>query len=168
VGVYTQELDPKQEGAIAASRTPLWLASGWGCRSVTATPVYGELLFRQATGNATLLHPLLYVVDFKRALGFGEAQFNTTVGDWPIAGRYFRRANNWITVPQHSSSPKSVSKKTRFVFVVPDYHADCPKPCVGGWDRKLMLITPDWMALLPRSQRHSRLGLRKCDGKKPA
>jgi hypothetical protein len=37
-------------------------------------PVYGELLFRQATGNATLLHPLLYVVDFKRLLGFDEAQ----------------------------------------------------------------------------------------------
>jgi len=32
VGVYTQELDPKQEGAIAVSRTPLWLVSGWGCR----------------------------------------------------------------------------------------------------------------------------------------
>ena len=28
--VYTHELDPKQEGAIAASRTPLWLASGLG------------------------------------------------------------------------------------------------------------------------------------------
>jgi hypothetical protein len=29
VEVYTQELDPKQEGAIAASRARLWLASGW-------------------------------------------------------------------------------------------------------------------------------------------
>ena len=37
-------------------------------------PVYGELLFRQATWHATLLHPFLYVIDFKRALGFGEAQ----------------------------------------------------------------------------------------------
>jgi hypothetical protein len=37
-------------------------------------PVYGELLFRQATWHATLLHPFLYVLDFKRALGFGEAQ----------------------------------------------------------------------------------------------
>jgi hypothetical protein len=32
------------------------------------------LLFRQATWHATLLHPFLYVIDFKRALGFGEAQ----------------------------------------------------------------------------------------------
>jgi pyrroloquinoline quinone biosynthesis protein E len=32
--------------------------------------------------------------------------------------------------------------KTRVVFVVPDYYAKFPKPCVGGWGRKLMLITP--------------------------
>lgn len=38
--------------------------------------------------------------------------------------------------------------KTRIVFVVPDYHAKYPKPCVGGWGRKLMLVSPDG-AVLP-------------------
>jgi PqqA peptide cyclase len=33
--------------------------------------------------------------------------------------------------------------KTRVLFVVPDYYAKFPKPCVGGWGRKLMLITPN-------------------------
>jgi PqqA peptide cyclase len=37
--------------------------------------------------------------------------------------------------------------KTRVVFVVPDYYAKFPKPCVGGWGRKLMLITPSGDAL---------------------
>ena len=37
--------------------------------------------------------------------------------------------------------------KTRVVFVVPDYYAKYPKPCVGGWGRKLMVITPDGKAL---------------------
>jgi pyrroloquinoline quinone biosynthesis protein E len=37
--------------------------------------------------------------------------------------------------------------KTRVVFVVPDYYARYPKPCVGGWGRKLMLISPDGEAL---------------------
>ena len=37
--------------------------------------------------------------------------------------------------------------KTRLVFVVPDYYAKYPKPCVGGWGRKLMLITPNGNAL---------------------
>jgi pyrroloquinoline quinone biosynthesis protein E len=37
--------------------------------------------------------------------------------------------------------------KTRVIFVVPDYYAKYPKPCVGGWGRKLMLITPSGDAL---------------------
>jgi PqqA peptide cyclase len=37
---------------------------------------------------------------------------------------------------------------TRIVFVVPDYYARYPKPCVGGWGRKLMLLAPNG-AVLP-------------------
>lgn len=37
--------------------------------------------------------------------------------------------------------------RTRVLFVVPDYYAKFPKPCVGGWGRKLMLITPSGDAL---------------------
>jgi pyrroloquinoline quinone biosynthesis protein E len=37
--------------------------------------------------------------------------------------------------------------KTRVVFVVPDYYAKYPKPCVGGWGRKLMLVSPDGRVL---------------------
>jgi len=37
--------------------------------------------------------------------------------------------------------------KIRVEFVVPDYYAKYPKPCMGGWGRKLMLITPGGDAL---------------------
>jgi pyrroloquinoline quinone biosynthesis protein E len=37
--------------------------------------------------------------------------------------------------------------KIRIEFVVPDYYARFPKPCMGGWGRKLMLITPSGDAL---------------------
>src|SRR5260370_40309392 len=49
--------------------------SSLGARSSNSSfvGVYGELLIRQATGHATLLHPFLYVIDSKRALSFGEA-----------------------------------------------------------------------------------------------
>ena len=36
---------------------------------------------------------------------------------------------------------------TRLVFVVPDYYAKFPKACVGGWGRKLMLVSPDGSVL---------------------
>jgi PqqA peptide cyclase len=37
--------------------------------------------------------------------------------------------------------------KIRVEYVVPDYYARYPKPCMGGWGRKLMLITPNGEAL---------------------
>lgn len=37
--------------------------------------------------------------------------------------------------------------KIRVEYVVPDYYAKYPKPCMGGWGRKVMLITPGGEAL---------------------
>jgi PqqA peptide cyclase len=37
--------------------------------------------------------------------------------------------------------------KIRIESVVPDYYAKYPKPCMGGWGRKLVLITPKGEAL---------------------
>ncbi len=37
--------------------------------------------------------------------------------------------------------------RIRVEYVVPDYYAKYPKPCMGGWGRKLMLITPNGDAL---------------------
>jgi PqqA peptide cyclase len=37
--------------------------------------------------------------------------------------------------------------KIRVEYVVPDYYAKFPKPCMGGWGRKVMLITPRGEAL---------------------
>ena len=49
--------------------------------STLGSPVYGELLFRQATWDATLLQPFLYVIDSKRAFNFGEAHVSkATIG----------------------------------------------------------------------------------------
>src|SRR5271168_4577794 len=40
-----------------------------------------------------------------------------------------------------------LSVKIKVEYVVPDYYAKYPKPCMGGWARKLMLITPNGDAL---------------------
>jgi pyrroloquinoline quinone biosynthesis protein E len=37
--------------------------------------------------------------------------------------------------------------KINVEFVVPDYYAKYPKACMGGWGRKMMLITPNGEAL---------------------
>jgi pyrroloquinoline quinone biosynthesis protein E len=40
-----------------------------------------------------------------------------------------------------------LQNKIRIEYVVPDYYAKYPKACMGGWARKLMLITPSGGAL---------------------
>lgn len=37
--------------------------------------------------------------------------------------------------------------RIRVEYVVPDYYAKYPKPCMGGWGRKVMLIAPNGNAL---------------------
>ncbi len=37
--------------------------------------------------------------------------------------------------------------KIRVEYVVPDYYAKFPKPCMGGWARKVIIITPSGEAL---------------------
>ncbi|MCG8591695.1 MAG: pyrroloquinoline quinone biosynthesis protein PqqE [Proteobacteria bacterium] len=34
------------------------------------------------------------------------------------------------------------SARPELVFVLPDHHADRPKPCMGGWGRKTIVVTP--------------------------
>jgi PqqA peptide cyclase len=45
------------------------------------------------------------------------------------------------------SAQERLRGKIRVEYVVPDYYAKYPKPCMGGWGRKLMLITPSGDAL---------------------
>jgi pyrroloquinoline quinone biosynthesis protein E len=45
------------------------------------------------------------------------------------------------------SAQERLQGKLRIDFVVPDYYAKYPKPCMAGWGRKLMLITPSGDAL---------------------
>jgi PqqA peptide cyclase len=49
--------------------------------------------------------------------------------------------------------------KVRVEYVVPDYYAKYPKACMGGWGRKLMLITPSG-DVLPCHAAHIIPGLR--------
>ena len=45
------------------------------------------------------------------------------------------------------NAQERVRGKIRIEYVVPDYYAKFPKPCMGGWARKVILITPSGEAL---------------------
>ena len=37
--------------------------------------------------------------------------------------------------------------RMEILFVLPDYHTDFPRPCMGGWGRNILVIAPDGLAL---------------------
>lgn len=45
------------------------------------------------------------------------------------------------------SAQERLRGKIRIEYVVPDYYAKFPKPCMGGWGRKVMLVTPSGNAM---------------------
>jgi len=45
------------------------------------------------------------------------------------------------------SAEERLRGKIRVEYVVPDYYAKFPKPCMGGWGRKVMLVAPNGDAL---------------------
>jgi PqqA peptide cyclase len=46
------------------------------------------------------------------------------------------------SLPVVAAAQERLSGKMRIDFVLPDYYAKFPKPCMGGWGRRLMLIDP--------------------------
>jgi pyrroloquinoline quinone biosynthesis protein E len=51
------------------------------------------------------------------------------------------------SLEQIKHAQERLKGKIRIESVVPDYYAKFPKACMGGWGRKLMLITPNGDAL---------------------
>ena len=39
------------------------------------------------------------------------------------------------------------ARRPEILFVLPDYFADRPKPCMGGWGRKTLVVTPEGRVL---------------------
>jgi PqqA peptide cyclase len=64
---------------------------------------------------------------------------------WALANRSAlmpTRAQLEKSIAIISEAEKRLAGRMRIDSVVPDYYAKYPKACMGGWGRKLMLITP--------------------------
>lgn len=57
------------------------------------------------------------------------------------------RAQLDASLAQIQAAQARLAGKIKVEYVVPDYYARFPKPCMGGWGRKLMLIAPSGDAL---------------------
>jgi pyrroloquinoline quinone biosynthesis protein E len=113
------------------------------------------------------------LLELARTLGAERVELaNTQYYGWALLNRDH-------LLPDRESLAKAEEDVDRFrrqdhggmeiVWVVPDYHAEFPKPCMNGWGRMFLTVTPDGTALPcpvasvipdlhPPSVRHHALG----------
>jgi PqqA peptide cyclase len=98
--------------------------------------------------NIEQLDEMLAIGEFSSA---GRIEFaNVQYYGWGFANRERllpTRAQLDRSVEFLESAQRRLRGKMSVEFVVPDYYAKYPKPCMGGWGRKLLLISPDGEAL---------------------
>jgi pyrroloquinoline quinone biosynthesis protein E len=74
---------------------------------------------------------------------------NVQMHGWALANR----AALLPTRAQLDAAARDVARARRerrrpeILFVLPDYYADRPKPCMGGWGRSMMVVAPDGRVL---------------------
>jgi PqqA peptide cyclase len=98
--------------------------------------------------NIDQIEQMLALAEFSSAtrVEFANVQYY----GWAFANRERllpTRAQLDRSIQVLKSAQERLRGKIRVEYVVPDYYAKYPKPCMGGWGRKLMLITPTGEAL---------------------
>jgi PqqA peptide cyclase len=92
------------------------------------------------------LDQLEEMIAFGEESGAGRMEFaHVQYYGWAFANRERllptrEQVERSISVMQQAEA--RLRGKVRVEYVVPDYYAKYPKACMGGWGRKLMLITP--------------------------
>ncbi|HTO08000.1 MAG TPA: pyrroloquinoline quinone biosynthesis protein PqqE [Myxococcota bacterium] len=87
---------------------------------------------------------------------------NTTWLGWALANRA-QLVPSRAAIESARAAARAAAERLRgrmeLLFVLPDYHTDVPRPCMGGWARSIVLVAPDGLAL-PCHQARTIAGLR--------
>jgi len=87
------------------------------------------------------------MVEFTEELAPSRAEFaHVQYYGWAFANREMllpTRAQVEGSLEILKAAEERMRGRTRVEYVVPDYYAKYPKPCMGGWGRKVLLIKPE-------------------------
>ena len=74
---------------------------------------------------------------------------NTQYLGWALQNRaaLMPTRDQLATAARHVATAREASPRPEILFVMPDYHRERPKPCMGGWARNHIVVTPDGRAL---------------------
>ncbi|MFI5315227.1 MAG: pyrroloquinoline quinone biosynthesis protein PqqE [Myxococcota bacterium] len=75
---------------------------------------------------------------------------NTTYLGWALTNRA-QLVPSRAAIERAREAARAASERLRgrmeILFVLPDYHTDYPRPCMGGWARSILVVAPDGLAL---------------------
>ena len=93
------------------------------------------------------LHQLEDMIALTEEIGPGRVEFaHVQYYGWAFANRERllpTRAQLDRSLEILKSAEERLRARIRIEYVVPDYYAKYPKPCMGGWGRKVLLVKPD-------------------------
>jgi PqqA peptide cyclase len=75
---------------------------------------------------------------------------NTTYLGWALENRAQlvpSRADLEAARVHARAAAERLRGRMEVLFVLPDYHTDYPRPCMGGWARNILLVAPDGLVL---------------------
>ncbi|HIF92050.1 MAG: pyrroloquinoline quinone biosynthesis protein PqqE [Myxococcales bacterium] len=134
--------DSTQEGSDRISGTPSFQKKLDLCRS---TKELGMALTLNCVLHRHNLASVSELIEISRDLDADTLELaNTQYHGWALRNR----AALMPTREQLGQAAEDVrqareqSARPRILFVLPDYYADRPKPCMGGWGQQAMVVDP--------------------------
>ena len=93
------------------------------------------------------IHNASAFIDLALRMGAGRIEMaHVQYYGWALANRAAlmpTRAQLDDTIAIVAEARERLARKLVIDFVLPDYYADAPKPCMGGWGREVIVAAPD-------------------------
>jgi pyrroloquinoline quinone biosynthesis protein E len=145
VQVSVQDADAPASDAIAG--TPCFerkLALARAVRALGLPLTLNVVLHRRNLARTRELIELARTLDADR-LELANAQYQ----GWALANRraLLPAREQLEAAARVVAEEKARAPRPEILFVLPDYFRDRPKPCMGGWARTHLVVTPDGRAL---------------------
>jgi pyrroloquinoline quinone biosynthesis protein E len=91
------------------------------------------------------------IVSLAERLGAERLELaNTTYLGWALVNRA-QLVPSRESIERARTAARAAAERLRgrmeVLFVLPDYHTDFPRPCMGGWARSILVVAPDGVAL---------------------
>ncbi len=145
VQLSVQDADADESDRIAGTAAfERKLALGRHVRALGLPLTLNVVLHRHNMGRVRELIELARALDADR-LELANSQYD----GWALVNReaLLPSREQLDAASEVVREERGKTERPEILYVLPDYYADRPKPCMGGWGQRLLVVAPDGTAL---------------------